>query len=72
MRRHAIDPFSLIFGATFTALGLIFLLTNSDLTSLHLQWIWPVPIIALGVTIIALAARGRRHDAPEEPEESPL
>ena len=72
MRRHVLDPFSLVFGATFSALGLMFLLTRVDLASLHLQWIWPVPIIVLGLLIIGLTARGRGEPdagAEHQPEQ---
>jgi cytochrome c-type biogenesis protein CcmH/NrfF len=69
MRKHSLDPFSLIFGTTFTVLGLMFLLTRVDLGSLHLQWVWPIPIIVLGVMIIALAARGRPGDRGEPLED---
>jgi hypothetical protein len=65
MKTHSLDPFSLVFGTTFSVLGLSFLLARVDLASLHLQWVWPVPIIVLGVLIIALAARGRNEEARE-------
>lgn len=62
MRRHQLDPFSLVFGATLAFLGLLFLLAEVDISSLHLQWIWPVPLIVLGALIIALAIRGTVRD----------
>ncbi|MGZ4120166.1 MAG: hypothetical protein ACXVQS_05855 [Actinomycetota bacterium] len=71
MKRHPIDPFSLVFGATFTALGLTFLLTRADITSLHLQWVWPIPIVVLGIVIIALAARGPRGEPASDESEDP-
>jgi hypothetical protein len=57
MRRHRTDPFSLVFGATFALIGLSFLFAHIDLNRLHLWWVWPAPLIVLGVLIIALAAR---------------
>ena len=62
MKRHPLDPFSLVFGATFAFLGLLFLLAEVDISSLHLQWIWPVPLIVLGGLIIVLALRGNSRD----------
>jgi hypothetical protein len=60
MRRHALDPISLTFGAVFTALGLVFLLTNVDLGTLSPAWAWPIPLMVVGVLVIALAlGRGR-------------
>jgi uncharacterized membrane protein HdeD (DUF308 family) len=59
VRRHSIDPFSLVFGVVFAALGVLFMLTDVRLSTLHLQWVWPVPLIVLGVLIIALAGRPR-------------
>jgi hypothetical protein len=60
MKRHFLDPFSLVFGALFTTLGLTFLLSRVNIGSLHLHWIWPLPLIVLGAVIIVLAARGER------------
>lgn len=62
MKRHPLDPFSLVFGATFVFLGLLFLIADVDVSSLHLEWIWPVPLIVLGGLIIALAIRGSVRD----------
>lgn len=72
MKRHPLDPFSLVFGATFAILGLLFLVAHVDVTSLHLQWIWPVPLIALGALIIALALRGSVRDDGHAPHEHDL
>ena len=62
MKKHSVDPFSLVFGTAFGLLGMIFLVTRAKLTNLHLQWVWPIPLIVLGVLIIALAARTERGD----------
>ena len=63
MKKHSVDPFSLVFGTAFGLLGMIFLVTRAKLTNLHLQWVWPIPLIVLGVLIVALAARTERGDA---------
>jgi hypothetical protein len=66
VKRHAVDPFSLVFGAAFALLGLIFLLTGADVASLHLEWLWPVPLIVMGGLIIFLAARPGRGAARDD------
>jgi cytochrome c-type biogenesis protein CcmH/NrfF len=69
MKRHALDPFSLVFGITFAALGSVFLASHLDASQLHLQWLLPIPLIALGVLIVALAGRRtsrERRDLPQD------
>jgi hypothetical protein len=60
VRKHRLDPFSLVFGATFTLLGSLFLFARADIEDLHLKWIWPLPLIVLGALIIALSVREGR------------
>ena len=55
MKRHPLDPFSLVIGATMTLLGVTFILTRADIEPL--RWVWPVPIIVLGALIVAVAVR---------------
>lgn len=65
MKRHPLDPFSLVFGATLGLLGIVFLFTRVDIAKLHLRWAWPIPVIVLGALIIALGSRrelGSRRD----------
>ena len=69
MKRHPVDPFSLVFGAAFGLLGMIFLVTRAKITHLHLQWVWPIPLIVLGVLIVALAARTERGESRVVEEE---
>lgn len=57
MKRHPLDPFSLVFGAVFAVLGIVFLVASSDIWALNPKWIWPVPLIVVGALIIAIAAR---------------
>ena len=65
MKRHRLDPFSLVFGATFSLLGGLFLFARTDVEDLHLKWIWPVPLIVLGVLIIAISIRESRPKTSE-------
>jgi len=62
VKRHPVDVFSLVFGAVFALLGVTFLLSRVDYAKLHLEWIWPIPLIAMGTLIIALALRRDRGD----------
>ena len=75
MRKHRLDPFSLVFGATFASIGGLFLFARTDVADLHLKWIWPLPLIVLGALIIALSVReGRpaREPADRDDERSEL
>ena len=67
MRRHALDPASLIFGAIFAAVGLTFLFGNVDLAALPPAWSWPIPLMIVGALIILLAVRRDRAYAPRRP-----
>ena len=63
MRRHRFDPVSLLFGGLFVLVASVFLLGDPDLTSVRLQWVWPLGVIVLGGLIILQAlARGRGGD----------
>ena len=65
MKRHALDPFSLVFGALFLITGVAFMISRVDVWSGHLLWLWPIPLIAIGGLIVFLAARPRRDGADE-------
>ena len=71
MRKHRLDPFSLVFGATFALIGGLFLFGNTDVEDLHLKWIWPLPLIVLGGLIIALSLRESRASREAVPSASP-
>ena len=71
MRRHELDPFSLVFGLLFATLGGIFLAGSIDATELHLEWIWPIPLIVLGTLIIVMASRHPGRSAAPQPWPSP-
>jgi len=60
VKRHGLDPFSLVAGVVFSSIGVAFLLTRVNFARLHLRWAWPVPLIALGVLIVGLAYRSDR------------
>jgi hypothetical protein len=64
MRRHELDPVSLVFGFAFTAAGLLFLAGRVDQV-VRLHWLWPLLLLALGLGIL-LDVTARRPGAPAE------
>ena len=64
MRRHELDPVSLVFGFAFAALGLVFLLGGAD-QALRLRWIWPLLLLGLGAGILFDLARSNRRPEPD-------
>jgi hypothetical protein len=73
VRRHRFDPISALFGATFAAVGLAFLLGTS-LTQVR-NVFWPAVALIAGTTFVAWATMVALHDrrravvaeAPAEP-----
>ncbi|MEA2509938.1 MAG: hypothetical protein QOG21_2020 [Actinomycetota bacterium] len=57
MKRHALDPVSLVFGLLLAGLGVAFLVARIDIANTNLRWVWPLPLLALGTLMIALGAR---------------
>jgi hypothetical protein len=77
MRRHELDLVSLISGAVFVLVAVAHLVSAATDGHLDLVWIVPVVLVGLGVAGLASALRGSRAGeapapAPEPgPEESP-
>jgi len=65
MRRHELDPVSLVFGFAFTSAGLLFLVGRLD-QAVRLRWLWPLLLLALGLGVL-LDLNARRPKAPVEP-----
>jgi hypothetical protein len=65
MRRHELDPVSLVFGFAFTAAGSLFLAGQID-QAVRLRWLWPVLLLALGLAIL-LDLNVHRPKAAAEP-----
>jgi apolipoprotein N-acyltransferase len=65
MRRHELDPVSLVFGVAFTSAGLLFLAGRID-QAVRLRWLWPVLLLALGLAIL-LDLNVRRPKPAAEP-----
>ncbi|WP_030059204.1 MULTISPECIES: hypothetical protein [Streptomyces] len=64
MRKHRLDLFSLIAGALFTVLALVYLVAALDDRSVNGRIVIPVTFIVLGVgglagAVAAVARRGR-------------
>jgi drug/metabolite transporter (DMT)-like permease len=70
MRSHELDPLSLVFGLIFALGGLAFLVLDIDVTNLHLDRVWPIALMAVGLVIVALSVRGARRGQEELPSTS--
>jgi hypothetical protein len=66
MRRHQLDPVSLVFGFAFTAAGTLFLAGRVE-QAVRLRWLWPLLLLALGLGIL-LDLGTRRPKAPADAE----
>jgi hypothetical protein len=73
VRRHELDPLSLVFGLMLTAAGALFLSDNIEFTDLNGEWLWPVPLVIIGVVML-VSALTRRDDEPvfSKPEAEPV
>jgi hypothetical protein len=69
MRRHELDPVSLVFGFAFTAAGALFLAGRVD-QAVRLRWLWPLLLLALGLGIL-LDLNTRRSQPPADAAEPP-
>ena len=74
MKRHELDPVSLVFGAVLFLLGGIFLVGGTAIPGSHAGRLWPVPLIAVGLVIAVMAARalpaGRSSHGARDDEQS--
>ena len=77
MRRHQLDPWSLIGGVVLTGLGLLFLIPVEpfDLT-IGLQnvigWALPVLVVLIGLALVAPALRRRDQEEELPPAPDPF
>ena len=57
MKRHEFDPTSFVLGLAFAALGLFFLLGDRTAADIGWKWMWPVPVVVLGLLFVISATR---------------
>jgi cytochrome c-type biogenesis protein CcmH/NrfF len=57
MKRHAFDPTSFVLGLAFAALGLFFLVGDRTAADIGWKWMWPVPLVVLGLLFVISAIR---------------
>ena len=57
MKRHTFDPTSFVLGLAFAALGLFFLLGDRTAADIGWKWMWPVPLVVLGLLFVISATR---------------
>ena len=61
MKRHRLDPFSLVMGVLFAVVGLAYLIGGAGVSSIPaVTWPLPLGVIAIGAAIIGSIARGSR------------
>jgi len=68
MKRHEFDPTSFVLGLAFAALGLFFLVGDRTAADIGWKWMWPVPVIVLGLLFVISATRrvmAQREVVPE-------
>jgi hypothetical protein len=70
VRRHELDPISLVFGLAFGFLAL-FVLTGNSVADLSPVWAWTLPAVAIGLLLVLYGARRAwRRDARGEQTEA--
>jgi hypothetical protein len=69
MKRHPLDPFSLVFGIMFAGLGGLLLNTEIDVADFSGRWLLPLPLLFVGFLFVAFGLnrlrRSREIAAPE-------
>lgn len=71
MKRHRLDPFSLIFGLTFAGLGGVLLNPDVDVVDFAGGGWVPIPLVLAGLFLLAVGidrARAGRSEPPAEDE----
>jgi hypothetical protein len=74
MKRHAFDPTSFVLGLAFAALGLFFLVGDRTAADIGWKWMWPVPLVVLGLLFVISATRrviAQRDVVPETVDTEP-
>jgi hypothetical protein len=70
MKRHGLDPVSLVTGVILAALGVGFFTDRIQLNETSFAWFWPLTAVAIGAVIVASSlsggARSERDDTPTD------
>ncbi len=71
MKRHPFDSTAFVLGLALTALGLFFLTGDRTAADIGWRWMWPLPIIVLGLLFVISAGRrmAPRRDRRGEPND---
>jgi hypothetical protein len=71
MRRHELDPLSLVFGVVFLFISASYALTHT--TGVRLHWLLAVPaaLILVGIGVLALSVRRMQTSADDNPGAEP-
>lgn len=70
MTRHRLDPISLVAGLVFAAIGLLSLFTSLNGADIGIRWVWPLPVIVLGLLLLTIGDHDERSSGDaEEPDE---
>jgi hypothetical protein len=69
VRRHRFHAISFFAGILFAVIGMAFLFGRIDVTDLRLSWVWPIPLIALG--LLMLFTSKRRESSPKRERDIP-
>lgn len=70
MKRHDIDPLSLVFGLMFAAAGALFMSANLDFADVKGEWVWPIPFVLVGIVLL-MSALARKDNEPVVGEPQP-
>ena len=61
MKKHRLDPVSVLFGSIFTVIGALYVGGGADVhAALEGSWILPVALIFVGVVVVGSALRRER------------
>jgi uncharacterized integral membrane protein len=67
VRRHDLDWVSLIAGAVFTGLALIYIVSGVADVNLDGRFVWPVVLVALGAAGVATAVKANQREEQQFP-----
>jgi hypothetical protein len=65
VKRHKVDPVSLVAGLFFAVIGLLFLFTKVEAADLGASWVWPLPVLAVGLLMLTLGDGGEPEPTQE-------